>query len=60
MRTERSGRDGPGPSLRGGSSSSRGRSSFNERDGRPVVMNNQVRFYPLAHSSNESYQPLRF
>uniref|UniRef100_A0A671Y5G5 SAFB-like transcription modulator n=1 Tax=Sparus aurata TaxID=8175 RepID=A0A671Y5G5_SPAAU len=36
MRTERPGRDGPGPSLRGGSSSSRGRSSFNERDTRPM------------------------
>lgn len=42
MRAERSGRDGPGPSLRGGSSSSRGRSSFNDRDGRPMVMSNQV------------------
>ena len=42
MRTERPGRDGPGPSLRGGSSSSRGRSSFNERDSRPMVMSNQV------------------
>ncbi|XP_036950446.1 SAFB-like transcription modulator [Acanthopagrus latus] len=41
MRTERPGRDGPGPSLRGGSSSSRGRSSFNERDSRPMVMSNQ-------------------
>uniref|UniRef100_A0A671Y8G2 SAFB-like, transcription modulator n=1 Tax=Sparus aurata TaxID=8175 RepID=A0A671Y8G2_SPAAU len=41
MRTERPGRDGPGPSLRGGSSSSRGRSSFNERDTRPMVMSNQ-------------------
>nr|XP_046242591.1 SAFB-like transcription modulator [Scatophagus argus] len=37
----RSGRDGPGPSLRGGSSSSRGRSSFNDRDGRPMVISNQ-------------------
>lgn len=42
MRTERTGRDGPGPSMRGGSSSSRGRSSFNERDGRPMVMTTQV------------------
>ncbi|XP_076584023.1 SAFB-like transcription modulator isoform X2 [Chaetodon auriga] len=41
MRAERSGRDGPGPSLRGGSSNSRGRSSFNDRDGRPMVMSNQ-------------------
>ncbi|XP_019126051.2 SAFB-like transcription modulator [Larimichthys crocea] len=41
MRAERSGRDGPGPSLRGGSTSSRGRSSFNDRDGRPMVMSNQ-------------------
>lgn len=43
MRAERSGRDGPGPSLRGGSTSSRGRSSFNDRDGRPMVMSNQVK-----------------
>lgn len=43
MRAERSGRDGPGPSLRGGSSANRGRSSFNDRDGgRPMVMNDQV------------------
>nr|XP_057945376.1 SAFB-like transcription modulator isoform X2 [Doryrhamphus excisus] len=42
MRAERSGRDGPGTSLRGGSSVSRGRGSFNERDGgRPMVMNDQ-------------------
>ncbi|XP_054626496.1 SAFB-like transcription modulator [Dunckerocampus dactyliophorus] len=42
MRAERSGRDGLGPSLRGGSSVSRGRGSFNERDGgRPMVMNDQ-------------------
>ncbi|XP_035507591.1 SAFB-like transcription modulator [Morone saxatilis] len=41
MRAERSGRDGPGPALRGGSSSSRGRSSFNDRDTRPMVMSNQ-------------------
>ncbi|KAI3377897.1 hypothetical protein L3Q82_009023 [Scortum barcoo] len=41
MRAERSGRDGPGPALRGGSTSSRGRSSFNVRDGRPMVMTNQ-------------------
>ncbi|XP_068171209.1 SAFB-like transcription modulator [Antennarius striatus] len=40
MRAERSSRDGPGPSLRGGSSS-RGRSSFNDRDTRPMVMGNQ-------------------
>ncbi|KAM3625663.1 uncharacterized protein V6R79_015589 [Siganus canaliculatus] len=39
MRTER--RDGPGPSLRGGSSSNRGRSGFNERDGRAMVMSSQ-------------------
>lgn len=45
MRAERSGRDGPGPSLRGGSSNSRGRSSFNDRDGRPIVMSNQVSFF---------------
>ncbi|XP_049450216.1 SAFB-like transcription modulator [Epinephelus fuscoguttatus] len=41
MRAERSGRDGPGPSMRGGASASRGRSSFNERDGRPMVMSDQ-------------------
>lgn len=42
MRAERSGRDGPGPALRGGSSANRGRSSFNDRDGgRPMVMNDQ-------------------
>lgn len=42
MRPERSGRDGPGPALRGGSSASRGRSSFNDRDGgRPMVMSDQ-------------------
>ncbi|XP_037612099.1 SAFB-like transcription modulator isoform X1 [Sebastes umbrosus] len=42
MRPERSGREGPGPVLRGGSSASRGRSSFNDRaGGRPMVMNDQ-------------------
>ncbi|XP_034535839.1 SAFB-like transcription modulator [Notolabrus celidotus] len=42
MRTDRPGRDGPGPSLRGGSSSGQGRSSFNNRDGgRSMVMNDQ-------------------
>ncbi|XP_029317110.1 SAFB-like transcription modulator isoform X1 [Cottoperca gobio] len=42
MRAERPGRDGPGPVLRGGSSASRGRSSFNDRDGgRPMGMNDQ-------------------
>ncbi|XP_034727807.1 SAFB-like transcription modulator isoform X2 [Etheostoma cragini] len=42
MRAERSGRDGPIPVLRGGSSASRGRSSFNDRDGgRPMVMSDQ-------------------
>ncbi|XP_038556800.1 SAFB-like transcription modulator [Micropterus salmoides] len=42
MRAERSGRDGPGPTLRGGSTTSRGRSSFNDRDGgRPMVMSDQ-------------------
>lgn len=45
MRPERSGRDGPGPAIRGASSVSRGRSSFNDRDGgRPMVMNDQVSF----------------
>lgn len=39
MRADRSGRDGPGPTLRGGPSVSRGR-NFNDRDeGRPMVMN---------------------
>ncbi|XP_026175755.1 SAFB-like transcription modulator isoform X2 [Mastacembelus armatus] len=33
IRAERSGREGPGPVLRGGSSAARGRSSFNDRDG---------------------------
>ena len=43
MRSERPGRDGPGPVLRGGTSVNRGRSSFNDRDeGRPMVMNDQV------------------
>ncbi|XP_061599522.1 SAFB-like transcription modulator isoform X2 [Cololabis saira] len=41
MRSERPGRDGPGPVLRGGTSA-RGRSSFNDRDERrPMVMNDQ-------------------
>lgn len=43
IRPERSGRDGPGPSLRGAASATRGRSSFNDRDGgRPMVMTDQV------------------
>lgn len=47
MRAERSGRDGPGPTLRGGSTTSRGRSSFNDRDGgRPMVMSDQVSLPP--------------
>ncbi|XP_070986494.1 SAFB-like transcription modulator [Oncorhynchus clarkii lewisi] len=42
MRPERSGRDGQGPALRGGSSVSRGRSNFSGRDGgRPMVMADQ-------------------
>ncbi|XP_077374661.1 SAFB-like transcription modulator [Festucalex cinctus] len=42
IRTERSGRDGPGSALRGGSSASRGRGSFNDRDGgRAMVMSDQ-------------------
>uniref|UniRef100_A0A8C8CLN4 SAFB-like transcription modulator n=1 Tax=Oncorhynchus tshawytscha TaxID=74940 RepID=A0A8C8CLN4_ONCTS len=42
MRPERSGRDGQGPALRGGSSASRGRSNFSGRDGgRPMVMADQ-------------------
>lgn len=45
IRTERSGRDGPGSALRGGSSSSRGRGSFSDQDGgRAMVMNDQVCF----------------
>lgn len=44
MRAERSGRDGLGPSLRGASSATRGRSNFNDREGgRAMVMDNQVR-----------------
>ncbi|XP_037104097.1 SAFB-like transcription modulator isoform X2 [Syngnathus acus] len=43
IRTERPGRDEPGPTLRGSSSASRGRGSFNDRDGgRAIVMNNQA------------------
>ncbi|XP_061670236.1 SAFB-like transcription modulator [Syngnathoides biaculeatus] len=42
IRTERSGRDGPGPVQRGGSSANRGRGSFNDQDGgRGMVMNDQ-------------------
>uniref|UniRef100_A0A667XYQ8 SAFB-like, transcription modulator n=1 Tax=Myripristis murdjan TaxID=586833 RepID=A0A667XYQ8_9TELE len=42
MRPERSGRDGPGPAIRGGSSASQGRSSFSDREGgRPMVMGDQ-------------------
>uniref|UniRef100_A0A8C7USS3 SAFB-like, transcription modulator n=1 Tax=Oncorhynchus mykiss TaxID=8022 RepID=A0A8C7USS3_ONCMY len=42
MRPERSGRDGQGPALRGGSSVSRGRSNFSGRvGGRPMVMADQ-------------------
>ncbi|KAK2854054.1 hypothetical protein Q5P01_006715 [Channa striata] len=42
MRPERSGRDGPGPSPRGSSSVSHGRTSFNDREGgRPMVMSDQ-------------------
>ncbi|KAL6113117.1 sltm [Pungitius sinensis] len=42
IRAERSGRDGPGPVLRGGASANRGRSSFNDRSGgRPMVMSDQ-------------------
>uniref|UniRef100_A0A3Q0QWI8 SAFB-like, transcription modulator n=1 Tax=Amphilophus citrinellus TaxID=61819 RepID=A0A3Q0QWI8_AMPCI len=41
MRAERSGRDGPGPALRGGPSVSRER-NFNDRDeGRPMVISDQ-------------------
>ncbi|XP_056090098.1 SAFB-like transcription modulator isoform X2 [Rhinichthys klamathensis goyatoka] len=42
MRPERPGREGPGPAIRGVSTASRGRTSFNSRDGgRPVVMGEQ-------------------
>ncbi|CAJ1049201.1 SAFB-like transcription modulator [Xyrichtys novacula] len=42
MRTDRPGRDGPGPSLRGGSSSGQGRSNFNDRGGgRSMAMGDQ-------------------
>ncbi|KAK1891883.1 SAFB-like transcription modulator [Dissostichus eleginoides] len=42
MRPERPGREGPGPVLRGGSTASRGRSSFSDRDGgRPMGMSEQ-------------------
>ncbi|KAL1007265.1 hypothetical protein UPYG_G00084300 [Umbra pygmaea] len=42
IRPERSGRVGPGPALRGGSSASRGRSNFSGRNGgRPVVLADQ-------------------
>ncbi|XP_077570025.1 SAFB-like transcription modulator isoform X2 [Stigmatopora nigra] len=42
IRTDRSGRDGPGPALRGASSANRGRGSFNDRDGgRAMVINEQ-------------------
>ncbi|KAK7913096.1 hypothetical protein WMY93_013307 [Mugilogobius chulae] len=40
MRDDRPGRDGPGPVVRGGSSGNHGR-NFNDRDGRPMVMNEQ-------------------
>lgn len=42
MHTERSGGSGSGPSVRGGPSSSRGRSNFSDRDRKPMTMNNQV------------------
>lgn len=43
MRPEHSGRDGPGPNMRGASSANRGRGSFSSRDGgRPSVMGDQV------------------
>ncbi|MBN3314306.1 SLTM protein, partial [Atractosteus spatula] len=41
IRPERSGREGPGPSLRGVPSSSCGRSSFSSRDGRAMMMGDQ-------------------
>ncbi|KAK2913796.1 hypothetical protein Q8A67_002195 [Cirrhinus molitorella] len=45
MRQERPGREGPGPAMRGVSTASRGRTSFNSRDGgRPVVMGDQQHF----------------
>ncbi|XP_051565180.1 SAFB-like transcription modulator isoform X1 [Myxocyprinus asiaticus] len=45
MRPERPGREGPSPALRGTSTASRGRTSFNSRDGgRPVVIGEQQHF----------------
>ncbi|XP_067298390.1 SAFB-like transcription modulator [Pseudorasbora parva] len=45
MRPERPTREGPGPAMRGVSTASRGRTSFNSRDGgRPVVMGEQQHF----------------
>ncbi|XP_017314114.2 SAFB-like transcription modulator isoform X1 [Ictalurus punctatus] len=45
MRPEHSGRDGPGPNMRGASSANRGRGSFSSRDGgRPAVMADQQHF----------------
>lgn len=43
MRPDHSGRDGPGPNMRGASSANRGRGTFSSRDGgRPAVMSDQV------------------
>ncbi|XP_036440287.1 SAFB-like transcription modulator isoform X1 [Colossoma macropomum] len=45
MRPERSGREGPGPAMRGAPSASRGRATFSSRDGgRPAVMGEQQHF----------------
>ncbi|XP_016128686.1 SAFB-like transcription modulator isoform X1 [Sinocyclocheilus grahami] len=45
MHPERPGREGPRPAMRGVSTASRGRASFNSRDGgRPVVMGDQQHF----------------
>lgn len=46
MRPDHSGRDGPGPNMRGASSATRGRGTFSSRDGgRPAVMGEQVSHY---------------
>lgn len=48
MRPEHSGRDGPGPNMRGATSANRGRGSFSSRDGgRPSVMGDQVTLFTL-------------
>uniref|UniRef100_A0A8B9HU45 Uncharacterized protein n=1 Tax=Astyanax mexicanus TaxID=7994 RepID=A0A8B9HU45_ASTMX len=45
IRPERSGREGPGPAMRGAPPASRGRATFSSRDGgRPAVMGEQQHF----------------